>query len=51
MRKYDKNELEEIVKQSLSISDVCRYFKITPAGGNFKTLKRHFKIFNIDIWR
>lgn len=49
MRKYNKNELEEIVKKSLSISDVCRYFNIKPAGGNFKTLKNNFKIFDIDI--
>lgn len=49
MKKYDKIELEQIVKNSLSISDVCRYLNIMPAGGNFKTIKKHLKIFEIDI--
>ena len=48
MKNYDKNELEEIVKKSLSISEVCRYFKVIPAGGNFKTIKKYLKIFEID---
>lgn len=48
MEKYNKEELEEVVKNSLSIAAVCRKYNIRPTGGNYKTLKRYFKIFNID---
>jgi hypothetical protein len=47
--KYTKEELEVIVKNSLSIAEVCRQLKILPVGGNYKTLKLKFKKFNIDI--
>jgi hypothetical protein len=48
MEKYNKENLEEIVNRSLSIASVCRELNIRPSGGNYKTLKRHFKIFEID---
>jgi hypothetical protein len=49
--KYDKDKIEqivEIVKNSLSIAEVCRKMDIRPVGGNYKTLKRCFIINDID---
>jgi len=48
MKKYNKEQLEEIVKKSLSIAGVCRELYIRPTGGNYKTLKKYFIIFKID---
>jgi hypothetical protein len=48
MKKYNKKELEEIVKKSFSIAGVCRELNIRPIGGNYKTLKKYFRIFEID---
>ena len=39
-RKYNKEELEEAVKNSLSIAEVLRHLNIIPAGGNYFTIKR-----------
>jgi Zn finger protein HypA/HybF involved in hydrogenase expression len=49
MKKYDKNELEGITKNVFSIAEVCRKLNIRPVGGNYKTLKKYIKIFEIDI--
>lgn len=45
--KHTKNELQEFVKKSLNMTDLCKQLGITPAGGNFKTLRS--KIKNLDI--
>lgn len=47
--KIEKNELEEIVKNVLSIAEVCRKLDIRPVGGNYKTLKKYFRLYDIDI--
>lgn len=47
-KRYDKLELEEIVKDSLSTAEVCRKLNIRPVGGNYKTLKKYFQKFEID---
>jgi hypothetical protein len=49
MSKYDKVKLEEIVKVSLSIADVCRKLDIRPVGGNYKSLKKYFILYDISI--
>ena len=49
MSKYDKIKLEEIVKESLSIADVCRKLDIRPVGGNYKSLKKYFILYDISI--
>lgn len=49
MSKYDKIKLEEIVKVSLSIADVCRQLDIRPVGGNYKSLKKYFTLYDISI--
>ena len=46
---YNKEELEIIVKRCYTIASVCRILKIIPSGGNYKTLKNKFKLYNIDI--
>lgn len=45
---YDKEKLEEVVSNSLSIAQVCRSLGMKAAGGNYKTLKRCFIEWNID---
>ena len=47
-RKYNKEELEEAVKNSLSIAEVLRHLNIIPAGGNYFTIKRYITLWNID---
>ena len=47
-RKYNKKELEEAVKNSWSIAEVLRRLNIIPAGGNYFTIKRYIKLWNID---
>ena len=47
--KYIKEELETIVKDVLSTADVCRRLNIKPVGGNYKTLKKYYKLYDIDI--
>lgn len=46
---YTDFELEEAVKNSLSIAEVCRKLNIIPAGGNFRTIKDKIKKLNLDI--
>ena len=49
MKNYDKSNLEEITKTSLSIADVCRKLNVRPIGGNYKTVKKYIKLYEIDI--
>ena len=44
-RKYNKEELEEAVKNSLSIAEVLRHLNIIPAGGNYKKVAEKFGSF------
>jgi len=46
--KYEKDKLQEVVNDSLSISEVCRRLNMKPVGGNFKTMKKYFKLHEID---
>lgn len=47
--KFSKEQLETAVKNSLSISEVCRKLGIVPRGGNYKTLKSKLTNYNISI--
>ena len=47
-KRYEKNELEEIVKNSLTMAEVCRKFNVRPVGGNYKTFHKYIKLYNID---
>jgi hypothetical protein len=46
---YDKQNLEKICKESHSYAQCLKKMNIVPSGGNYKTLKRHIKKYNIDI--
>lgn len=46
--KYNKELLENIIKECLSIADVCRKLGLVPIGGNYKTIKKYIKIYNLD---
>ena len=46
--KLTKEELEKIIKESLSIADVCRALNLVPAGGNYQIIKSKIKLWNID---
>lgn len=47
--KHSKEEIEEAVKESLSIAEVCRKIGIIAGGGNYKTLRYKTRKWNIDI--
>lgn len=46
--KYSKELLEDAVKDSFSIADVCRKIGLKPLGGNYKTVKNKLDLFNVD---
>lgn len=45
---YNKNELEELIRTSKSYAQVLRKMNITPAGGNYHTLKNKIKEYKIS---
>jgi len=47
--KYEKVELKNIIKDCLSIADICRKLNIRPVGGNYKTLNKYIKLYKLDI--
>lgn len=47
--KYTIEQLEDAVKDSLSISETCRKLGIKPVGGNFKTVLLKIKQNQLDI--
>lgn len=47
--KYKKENLQEVVKSSYSIADVCRALGIGVAGRNFYTVKKYIKEHEISI--
>lgn len=49
MNKFKKEKLEEIIKDVLSIAEVCRRLDIRPVGGNYKTIKKYINLYKIDI--
>lgn len=46
--KFEKEELSKIVMGVLSIAEVCRRLDMKAVGGNYKTLKKYFKLYDID---
>lgn len=48
-RKYTKKQLEGAVKEALSKRQVLIFLGIVPAGGNYQTLDKALKEFEIDI--
>ena len=49
MKKFTKEDYENAAKVSLSYAGMCRYLGLSPKGGNYATLKRKIKEFEIDI--
>lgn len=46
---YNKESFSEIVKESYSISEVARKVGMKSKGGNWRTIKRKIKEYNLDI--
>lgn len=44
-----KEKLENAVKESLTVSDLCSKLNISVSGGNYKTIKKYINLYNIDI--
>ena len=44
----DKDEIKQVVAKSKSIAEVCRNLGIKPNGGNYKTIHKEIKKYNID---
>lgn len=47
-KRYNKEKLEEAVRNSLSIAGVLKYLGIIPAGGNYITINKYIKEWDID---
>lgn len=47
--RWNKNNLKEIVKNSISYAEVLRKIGLVDRGGNIITLKKYIKRFNIDV--
>ena len=45
---YTCEKLQEICKNSNSLAEVLRKLNIKPSGGNYATIKRKIKLFDID---
>lgn len=48
MVKFTKDEIEEFVKESTSIADVCRKCGWKPIGANYRIVKSYFEKYKID---
>lgn len=47
--RYDKDQLIEAIKNSVSYAGVCRKLNIKPIGGNYKTIKYYISEYKIDV--
>ena len=47
-RKFSNEELQAAVQSSYSIAEVCRKVGLKPAGGNYSTVKKYVKLWNIS---
>lgn len=48
LRKYSEHDLRKAVAESFSLRETLIRLSITPAGGNFETLKKAIIFFNVD---
>lgn len=48
MKKYEKTQIESIVKENYSVAECLRRLNLRPAGGNYKWFKIYTKNNNID---
>jgi hypothetical protein len=49
MKKYEKNELKEVVSKSISYNEVLKYFNRNTSSRSYQDLKNHLKDFDIDV--
>ena len=49
MNKFTKEDYENAAKVSLSYAGMCRYLGIAAKGGNYATIKKKIKEYDIDI--
>jgi hypothetical protein len=47
--KYNKEQLENAAKELYSLRATLKYFELTPNGGNYVTIKKFIKQWNINI--
>lgn len=47
--RYTKEQLEESAKNATTIADICRDLNISPIGGNYKTIRKKIKEYDISI--
>lgn len=45
---YTKELIQEAVDNSKSIAEVCRYIGLKPIGGNYNTINKKIKLYEID---
>lgn len=45
---YSKENLEKIVKESYSLSDVIRALGLVPKGSNFSNIKKYIEKYKIN---
>ena len=48
LRKYDRHQLEEAVKNSTSLRQVLEILGVAPYGGNYEVLRRAIRHFSLD---
>lgn len=46
--RYTENEIREAVASSFSLKQAIEKLNIIAAGGNYKTIKRYIKLYNVD---
>ena len=46
--KWTKEQLEEAIRNSLSIAGVCRELGVKPVGGNYKTIHFYIQKWELD---
>lgn len=49
MRKYTKEVMQEALENAYSIAEVCRNLNLKPVGGNYKTIHKYCKLYDIDL--
>jgi len=47
--KYSKENLEKLVKESLSLAEVIKKLGLKPVGGNYHTVEKYCKQYQIDL--
>ena len=49
MSKYTREQIQEVVTKSFSVANVLRELGLVANGGNYKTVNKYIKLYDIDI--